>query len=307
MQNTTLLKADFGTPEWHEIRRSGIGGSDAAAVLGMSKFKSPYQLFLEKTGDADQIPDNWDMQRGRALEPVIRQNYSDRTGRVVRLLDGVLRDNDRPFMLGNFDGLTEDNRLVEIKAPRYTKEWGEAGTDQIPQEYLIQVQHYLAITRFEIADVVVSFGGGAPLFYEVPADNDLQEMIIEGERKFWDMVQSNTPPDPTTAEDVAKMFKRSTAGSVIATPEIEAELAALKITRNELDMLEEKKQVHETALKIFMGEKDTICDAFGIPLVTWKESKPRETFDTKAFKQDKPELYDEYVKIGDSSRRFLLK
>ena len=140
-------------------RATGIGGSDAAAILGLSRWKSPFQVYQEKRGEAAQTPDNASMRWGRYLEPVVRQAYADDTGRAVRLPDGLVRHQQHTFMIANLDGVTDDGRVVEIKTARTSQGWGEPGSDQVPQEYLLQAQHHMAVTGLVVADVAVLIGG----------------------------------------------------------------------------------------------------------------------------------------------------
>jgi putative phage-type endonuclease len=187
--------------DFHAVRMTGIGGSDAAAVLGLSKWKTPLQVYLEKLGQGGLMLDNEAMAWGRALEPVIRQQYAERTGRIVYLPDTALRHKEHDFMIANLDGYTDDGRVLEVKTARSGQEWGEPGSDEIPTNYLLQVQHYLTVTGFEWADVAVLIGGSDFRIYEIRADKDLQALLIEGEAEFWQRVQDRNPPDPKTAAE----------------------------------------------------------------------------------------------------------
>jgi putative phage-type endonuclease len=137
----------------YEERKKGIGGSDAPAVLGVSPWCTPYQVYLEKTGQIDRsLEDSESMFWGRTLEPVIRQRYADVTGRRVIIPDRILRHPGFGFMIGNLDGIAQDNRVLEVKTARTPEGWGEPGSNEIPDPYMIQVQHYMAITAFPVAD-----------------------------------------------------------------------------------------------------------------------------------------------------------
>ena len=140
-----------------------IGGSDIAAIMGLSPWRTPYQVYQEKRGEAEGFTGNEATDWGIRLEPTIRQWYSDVTGRPVFRPEGILRHKQYDYMLANLDGYTEDRRVVEIKTARYGKGWGEPGTDAIPDYYALQVHHYMTITGYEVADVAVSIGG-APVY-----------------------------------------------------------------------------------------------------------------------------------------------
>ncbi len=294
--------------QWLKDRMSGIGGSDAPAVLGLSKWKTPLAVYMEKRGEAQPSAESEPMRWGTRLEPIVRQEYADRTGEVVRLPDGLLRHPAYPWMLATIDGVTDSQRLVEIKTARTADGWGEAGTDEVPQPYLIQVQHYLAVTALPVADVAVLIGGQDFRLYEVPADRELQELIIEQEAEFWQAVQSGTPPNPVRYADVVARFGRtSREAAVRATDEVLVALATLrrlKIEQSELDAAEEQAKAIVLAA---LGEADTLTDAAGRTLATWKASKPAMRLDGAALKAAHPDLWQQFAKPGEPSRRFLIK
>jgi putative phage-type endonuclease len=207
-------------------RHTGIGGSDAAPALCLSPYKTPLALFLEKRERPEPSPSTLAAFRwGHLLEPVIRQEYATMTGRVVRLPEGTLRHPKHPFMLAHVDGVTDDQRIFEAKTARIAEGWGKSGTDEVPHHYLIQVQHYLAVTGFKVADIAVLIGGNDFRLYEVPADLDLQEMIIDGEQEFWKLVEANTPPPPEWDIDSVEIVQRlfpGTDGTVLVAQKDDA-------------------------------------------------------------------------------------
>lgn len=204
-----------------EARSRGIGGSDAAVALGLSPWKTALELWREKRGEGEPVPETEPMRWGTLLEPVIRQEYANRTGRVVRVPTDTLTHASLPFILANVDGVTDDRRLFEAKTARSAQGWGEPGTDAIPQPYLIQVQHYLLVLGYEVADVAVLIGGSEYRQYEVTADAELQEMLIEGEADFWRHVESGQAPEldlesPRALEIVRKLFPGTNGQRVTA-------------------------------------------------------------------------------------------
>ena len=208
-------------------RHTGLGGSDAAAALGLSPYKSALELFLEKRERREHSgPQLSAFRWGTLLEPVIRQEYANVTGRVVRLPEGTLRHPSFPFVIAHVDGVTDDKRVFEAKTARTDTDWGKSGTDEVPHHYLLQVQHYLAVTGLEVADIAVLIGGNDFRVYEVPADLDLQEMIVDGEQEFWKLVEANTPPPPEwdcgdSVEIVQRLFP-GTDGTVLVAEKDDA-------------------------------------------------------------------------------------
>jgi len=292
---------------WLTARRTGIGGSDVAAILGLSKWKTPYQVWQDKTGRGAEIPDNPAMKWGRNLEPVIRQEYAEATGRVVLQPADMLRHPKHDFMLANLDGMTEDQRVVEIKTARSAQGWGEPGSDQVPQEYLFQVQHYMAVTGFVVADVAVLIGGSDFRLYEVPADAELQEMMIDAEATFWQRVLSNEPPEPVSLADaLAKYGRSSRAEAIEADATIAGYLDGLTKLNAQIEDLQAQADERKARIMAFMGERDALSVA-GRIACTWKAQAGSKRFDSAAFKEAHPDLYPAFVKQGEPSRRFLLK
>jgi putative phage-type endonuclease len=296
-------------PQWLEERRKGIGGSDVAAIMGLSPWKTPYRVYQEKRKEVDDWQGNEATDWGKRQEPVIRQWYSDTTGRCVYLPEKILFHGKYPFMLASLDGYTDGRRIVEIKTARSSKGWGEPGTNEIPDYYALQVQHYLCVTGFEVADVPVSIGGGSPELYEVPADRELQEMMIEAEVAFWQRVVDGTPPEPTTYADAVQRFGKIRAdGAVIAPEEALHRLNDLRSVREQINELQAKEEELKGKLIITLGDHgDTLIDNGGNTLLTYKLANGRKSFDAKALEKEMPEIYQKYLKNGEPSRRFLLK
>jgi putative phage-type endonuclease len=303
------IPGESARDKWLRERRDGIGGSDAPAVMGLSKWKTPLDVFLDKRGEGSPVVENESMRWGTLLEPAIRQEYAERTGQVVRLEPNqLIRHPTLPHMFCTPDGITDSGRLYEGKVARSAEGWGEEGTDEIPEAYLIQVQHSLVVTKLSVADVAVLIGGSDFRVYEVPADAELQELIVEAEAAFWKMVQSGDPPAPKTAADAAKRFRTVRPGAeVTATQEIEQIVANLRDIRGKMIELEGLEDLQKALLLGFIGEAETLVDLHGKPLATWKQTKPATRFDAATFKADAPDLYAQYLKAGEATRRFLLK
>lgn len=289
--------------DWHDQRKRGIGGSDAPAICGVSPWKSPYQVWLEKRGEAEPQEDNEPMFWGRTLEPVIRQRYADVTGRQVMLPNTILRHPNIEWMLANVDGIADGGRVLEVKTARSPDGWGEPGSAEIPEPYIIQVQHYMVVTHLPVADVAALIGGNDFRIYEVPADPELQQLILDREAAFWEMVMNGTPPDPTTYSDVRHRFGRtSKALKIQATDMVIAAIRRLK----EIKSLSEEEEKLKTLVMAYMEENDTLVDNENV-LATWRMSKAAKRFDAKALQETHPDIYKEFLKEGEPSRRLLIK
>lgn len=177
-------------------RSRGLGGSDAAPALGLSPWKSPLELYLEKRQEIEQpdISEQPPILWGNLLEPVIGSEYTRRTGIGFTTPKVTYQHPKHEWMLANLDGLAED-RVVEIKTARSGEGWGEPGSDQIPEHYKLQVMHYLLVTGLDLADVAVLIAGSDFRIYTVPADRELQELLLDGEADFWSRVEKGAAPD----------------------------------------------------------------------------------------------------------------
>jgi len=299
--------------EWLQERATGIGGSDAAAVCGMSPWHTPLDIYMEKVGYLDQVgrgrdEETPDMRRGTLLEPVVLQMYTDETGVVVRKPEESVVSADYPFMRANLDGLTMPNEDVgiEAKTSRNRAGWGEPWTAEIPVVYLFQVQHNMVASGLDVFHVPVLFGDFEFAVYEVEADREFQGLMIEQEARFWAMIEARTPPDPVNDADVSKRWPISSPISRKATKadlEIGGHLLAV---REYFKRLEAYKESLEAELKRSMEEvealvcgEETIC--------TWKTARGATRFDTKKFQAEHPELYGLYTYQSAPSRRFVFK
>lgn len=292
---------------WLSARRCGLGGSDAAAILGLSRFSTPTDVYLDKRGESkpkDETP--W-LRWGNILEPAIRQEYADQTGRTVRD-GGLMRHPVHCFMLGSTDGLTDCRRVYEGKNRRTSQGWGEPGSDEVPRTCLLQVQQYMAVTGFPVADVAVLFGGSDFQIYEVPADTEIQEMLIEAEAEFWQRIVDGNPPNPVTFEEAQTRWGSfSQAKEITASDGILRAVNDLRGTKASMKELKGREDELKATISTAMGDADTLVDLDGTRLVTWKLAKAPTRFDKTSFSAAHPELCKEFTIQGKASRRFLVK
>ncbi len=292
--------------KWLIKRRQGIGGSDAPVVCEMSPWMSPFLLYLDKRGELEPSEMNEPMRWGSLLEPVIRQRYAEVTGVEVAVPKEILVHPKHPFMIANVDGLLPD-RVLEVKTDRFGIGWGEPGTDEIPEMYLCQVTHYMAVTGRKLADVAVLVGGSDFRVYTVQQDPELEELIVHQEREFWKLVEAGTPPEATSYSDVKHKWGRKSASLVIqASNEC---LSCVEKLRDMASFEKNAKPVEEelkARIMAEMGNADTLSHGESI-LATWKMDKPGQKFSQDILKEKHPEIHKECMVDKDPNRRFLLK
>lgn len=306
-----LVETDkLSKEEWLKWRKRGIGGSDVSCLLGINKWKSEIELWLDKTNQTNEPPvENEAMTWGTIMEPIIRNHFAEVTGKTVVELKAMIQHPEYPFMLADVDGITVDDKgnpaILEIKtASEYKRsEWEEG----VPAYYQTQVQHYLCVTGIQKAYVAVLVGGNRFKIYEVDADPEIQDMLIAVEKNFWNKVQNMIRPEMDGSDAARNLLDSLYRGGVeeqIVMPEKAIEYVDAYIEAcAEEDNAKAKKQEASNHIKEIMGDYDkATCLGHSI---SWKPVSS-ERLDTKALKEQEPEIYAKYVKTT-VVRRFTLK
>ena len=187
--------------QWLEARRSGIGSSDAPALLGVCPWQTALDVYHTKVDTSvpvDRMSNA--MEWGHRLEPVVAGKAIDSHGWTLGK-PGLLRHSDYPFLLATPDRVNQFGEVVEIKTTGSRDGWGEPETDEIPMNVWVQVQHQLAVAssideRVELAWVCVLIGGSDYRRYRVPRNPVYLETALPAYRDFWQAVESRTPPPP---------------------------------------------------------------------------------------------------------------
>lgn len=309
-----LLSAELvpGSTDWLKARRKGIGGSDVAAILGLSPWATAYEVFLDKRGQLPLVAnDSAPLRWGRLLEPVLKQEYGHRTGLAVATMP-MLRSTLHPFMLANLDGMVTapHARVVEFKTARSDWDWGEDGSDAVPLYYSVQVQHYMFIIGCTLADVAVLIGGSDFRILHVAADPELQAMLLQAELEFWTRVENNDPPPPANVADARRRWGTLADRGLLIANDKDLELVSnLHETVAVLKECEASEATQKKTLMERLGAAgaDSLVDVDGKTLLTWKLPAAPRRFDEQAFAAEHPDLFKQYVRPGTASRRFLLK
>ncbi len=308
--NVLIETEGLSHEEWLKWRKKGIGGSDVSAILGINKWTSAIDLWLDKTNQKnDPVEVNEAMTWGTILEPVIRDHFAAVTGKPVTEVKAMLQHPNHPFMIADVDGVTTDDNdnpaILEIKVSSEYKrdEWSEG----VPTYYQTQVQHYLCVTGVSKAYVAVLIGGNSFRIYEVDADPEVQQMLIAVEKNFWNMVQNMIRPDMDGSDAAKDLLDRIYVGGIeeeINLPDEALEWvdAYLEAAADE-DSAKAKKLEASNHIKEIMGDYDKAkCMGHSI---SWKPVTS-ERLDTKALKEKEPDIYAKYVK-NSTSRRFTLR
>jgi len=294
---------------WLQERKTGIGGSDAAAVLGLSDYKTPVDVWLDKTGRTGETPDNDYLWFGRTVEPVIAKRFENESGLKVRNDNKLYRHPNYDFILANLDrSIVKPNKrntpgVLEIKTTNrfYEQQWE---TD-VPMSWYLQLQHYMMIRDWSWG-FIAWLSDRQYRHKEFKADPELHQKMVESYRVFWGYVESNEPPPVTCSDDTLKLYLEHTEGKIIEAPESALssakKLAELKNAKKEVD---DRIKEEEGLIKMLMGDAEAIVDSSGDTVATWK-SYVVNRIDTKALKINEPSVADKYM-IQSKQRRFNLK
>lgn len=179
---------DLARDDWLEVRRTGIGSSDAATAVGLNPYQSQLELWLHKTGKADLLPavdpndDTSPMFWGTLLEPIVAAHYTKRTGNKVRRVNAVLQHPKHPWMLANVDREVVGSSEVQILECKTAGIHGaRLWKDGVPEYVQLQVMHQLAVTGYKAADVAVLIGGQELRIFRIERDEALIARLIEME------------------------------------------------------------------------------------------------------------------------------
>ncbi len=265
------------TEQQREARKLGIGGSDMPIILGLSNYKTPYQLYLEKIGEAETNHEMTPYQYwGHALEGVIRDEFAKRNNVAVETPDTIVHPF-HDFLRGNVDGFIPDwNAVLEVKcsAGFMAHEWGEDGSDTIPMSYLVQVAHYCSVLNADCAYIAVLIGGNDYREFKYTRDLELESTVIDAAKKFWECVQTRTPPEPINQIDLRLMYpKHDPEKTKTIAPEVKEQLTTLLDTRFKIKALSEVEEKYKFNIMQFMQDAEVLVNETGQPVVSWKANK----------------------------------
>ena len=290
--------------EFLAARRTGIGGSDIGAILGVSPFKTSMDVYLAKVAP-DPEEETELTYWGHALEPVIIDRFARDHGIAVVRPAKIARHPNHDWMVANLDGIITGDKpgVLEIKNVNQfaARKWGEEGTDELPLTYVAQVAWYMAVMDFDYAIVAALFGGNDYREYRVERDTELEDMLMDRGSEFWNNhVLKKIPPVPETQDDLLRMLAKSkdNGNAIVASDDVFDIYKGLIDAKKELRFAEELVKEFENKLKIFMGDYSELTYS-GQVLATWKSQKTNRV-DTKALKGQEPEIYERFLKTTES-------
>ncbi|MGG2042597.1 YqaJ viral recombinase family protein [Burkholderia gladioli] len=307
---------ELSRDDWLAVRRTGIGGSDAAAAVGLNPYMSALELWLDKTGRAEGMPrpapddttspTYW----GTLLEPIVAASYTKQTGNRVRRVNAVLRHPTIPFMLANVDREVVGCRDVQLLECKTAGEFGarlwRAG---VPEYVELQVQHQLAVTGKQAAHVAVLLCGQALEIYRIERDDALIGRLVDLEARFWHYVESDTPPPADGSESADRALRHLYPGSGGAVDftddrQLSSVFADLVSVRAQIEAQQAIEAQLKQTIQQAMGEATRAV--FETGQVSFKRSRDSSTIDLARLLADRPELEQQYAGSKPGSRRFLV-
>lgn len=277
MQAIRLVSTLNQTKEdWLDTRRLGLGGSDIAAICGMSRYKSAMEVYLDKLGEIPPIDDNPKMKAGRILEPVVADWFAEETGMKVMKQNTIFQHRQHPHMLANIDRwIPGQNAGLEVKntAEYCRSDW--EGT-QAPAEYVLQSNHYMAVTGADRWFIAVLIGGWDFQWRVIERGDAMIKDLITIEHDFWhDHVLAKVPPafSHQDTDYLKETYKQSLNDTCLDLPE-----EAYPIMQNLFearDIIKKAKMQADTAKNQIKGMMQDKEKAYwqGDLKFTWKTNK----------------------------------
>lgn len=225
---------DLSDRDWKEMRSAGIGGTDLAVVLGLSPWTTPLQLAQAKRGQSDDKADNWNMARGRGMEPLILEWWAESFGAHLYRPVPFMRDLERPWMVGSLDGIVRlsDGALAIVDA----KSVNDGEWQDVPVHYAAQMQWYMHLTGIGRAYLIVSHYGKEPVPYLVEYDRDTMEAASEKVAAWWQRhVVEGVDPEPATDDERIAVYTERLKGKSLAVQATEEQLALVALIEQVAD------------------------------------------------------------------------
>ncbi|CEO32664.1 YqaJ viral recombinase family nuclease [Paraclostridium sordellii] len=305
--------------EWVEARRGGIGGSDASSVLGFNPYKSSISVYLEKIQNNNLSIDlekkdgislinknqfkeevSYKMELGNKLEEFVAREFTLKTGKKVRNINGILKNDNYPFALANIDrAVVGEKAFLECKVTNsFSKKlWKK----EVPMHYQIQMTHYMAITGATHCYVAALIGNEDLVIHKIYRDEELISKVMDLEKRFWnECVLGESLPNPDGSDDYSNMlqgiYKDSKKEELILFEKDDLMSRYDEVCELSKDISKEKKTIEQY---IQSQMKDYEVAYLGDRKITWK-TQIRNSLDSKKLKKEYPELVDRYMKTTTS-------
>jgi putative phage-type endonuclease len=309
MRNWKSTK-DMSRDEWLEERKKGIGGTDVAPILGLSKWKSPLEVYLDKKGISPPKPDNAVMRAGREMEEVIARYYVAETGKIVQNDFKIRYFKDNFILMANMDRmiLSDEDQptgILECKTTSafYFKTWD----GEIPTNYYLQLQHYLGVTGLTWGSFAVMLDDRNFHLMYFERDDDMISKLFIRLDEWWERhIVGDLQPEPVLETDLTYLYPKDKDYFRDGSKD------DYKIYKKLKPIMEQQKELKSEADALKLELKKSIKDAQAlvfddITLCTFKAPASKQVFDEDRFKTENLETWNEFQTDKQSNRRLLIK
>ena len=291
--------------EWLAFRRTGIGGSDMSALLGMNPYRSVLDIWLDKTGQSE--PDTEENQYtywGTKLEALVAEEFAKQTGWKVRNNNFTLRSEEHPWMLANIDReiVGVDAGLECKTASAYKKNEWEG--DGVPDAYYIQCQHYMAVTGKASWWIACLLGGNTFIYKEIPRNDEVIDSIISQGETFWHefvvpKIMPATDGSAACSDAIRAMFTPQNTEVVELPNSAEVYIQQYQSALDKARVAKEEKTAAINVLMLMMGNnKSGSCGSYTLK---YTNPKPKKKFNDKAFAEAYPDLFNQFLEEAPAS------
>jgi putative phage-type endonuclease len=294
-----ILAPGADRTQWLATRRAGLGGSEVSTLVGLTRYESPYELWLDKTGQVPLVDDapSEAAEMGTLLEPVVRDRFAAVHGLTVDVI-GTYRSQEWPWMIANPDGLCSDGAGYEGKtcSQWLAHQWKDGQTADHAE---LQAQWGMAVTGLPAWHVAVLIGGQHNEYRLVERDDELIAVLVDVSRRFWhDHVLTGQPPAWGGSDAAIRYLtdRYPTAGAdTIADIDVDE--------RDEIARLREKSVAAEKAaladsealknrVRALIGDAEQLMCGDAI-VATWRNTGQ---FSEKRFREQQPDLAARYTR-----------
>lgn len=307
----------FTNQDFTVDRSKYLGGSDIGAILGLSPFRTPLQVWQEKTGKETAQHDSLPLRFGSFAEEFVASEYSRSTGFALRHDESLFIHPKYPFMCAHLDRLVfgmgldhPPTKILECKTanPFARSDWGQVGTDEVPLSYLAQCAWYQAVTGIADTDLAVLFGNSEFRIYEIQRDLALEELVIAQAIHFWNAyVLADIPPPPQSEADLQALYRSSNPQkSIEASVEIVHMAEKIRALNTTIEKYETQVSSLKQSIMQCMGEAEVLTFQDHV-IATWKAPKPSFRLDAKRLEQVHPDIAQCFQIPIHNSRRLLIK
>lgn len=291
--------------EWLNLRKTGIGGSDAGAILGLNKYSSPMKVYKDKVSEEIEQVTSEAMRVGHDLEEYVAQRFCEAAGKKVRKSNYMYRSIEYPWMIADVDRLVVgEDAILECKT---TNAWGASKwyDGEIPDSYIMQCFHYMAVTGKRTCYIACLIMGIGFVYRKLEWDDEIINALVEKEAEFWnEYVLPRKIPEVDGSkccdEVIGSFYPSSIKGAVVTLEGFDDRLIQREKIINQIEELDKEKNKIEEDVKLYLKDSELgLSECFKVSWTTVESTR----LDSKRLKEEMPEVYEHYSKTS-STRRF---